>query len=82
MVKLEYSSKFDKFRDKHKRTRLKKVIKKLIIKIVRNPEVGKPMGGDKTGFREVYMKPFRFTYYYSEDRDIIKFLLIYHKDKQ
>ena len=82
MVEVKYSSKFNKFRDKYDRTPLRKIIKKLIIKVITNPLVGKPMTGDRKGFREVRMKPFRLTYHYDIEKDIIKFILIYHKDEQ
>ncbi len=49
-------SKFDNFtRDK---------VKKKIQKIITNPEVGKPMRYGRKGTRELYIKPFRLSYFY------------------
>ena len=57
-------------------------IKKLIIKIIQNPEIGKPMRFDRKGTREVYVNPFRLSYAYDRNRDILFFLDVYHKDEQ
>jgi len=57
-------------------------IEKLVIKIINEPEIGKPMRYDRKGTREVYTPPFRLNYIYDKDRDILIFLDIYHKDKQ
>lgn len=55
---------------------------KLIIKIIQNPETGKPMKYARKGTREVYLKPFRLSYSYDQNTEILTFLDIYHKDKQ
>lgn len=71
----------------------KKIIKKLdksikdraikqIIKIIDDPKVGKPMRNVRKGTREVYVKPYRLSYYFDEENDLIIFLDFYHKDKQ
>lgn len=57
-------------------------VEKLIIKIIRNPEIGKPMRFSRKGTREVYISPFRLSYTYDEFNDILYFLDIYHKKKQ
>lgn len=57
-------------------------VEKLILKIVENPEIGKPMRFDRKGTREIYLKPFRLSYLYNQERDIILLLAIYHKDEQ
>lgn len=57
-------------------------IEKLIIKIINNPEVGKPMRFDRKGTREVYANPFRLSYFYDKNNNTLYFLDIYHKDEQ
>ncbi|MDP1695823.1 MAG: type II toxin-antitoxin system RelE/ParE family toxin [archaeon] len=57
-------------------------IEKLVIKIINNPVVGKPMRFDRRGTREVYAPPFRLVYIYDKTKDILFFLDFYHKDGQ
>ncbi len=57
-------------------------IEKLAIKIIQEPEIGKPMRFDRKGTREVHMDPYRFSYAYVKEKDILYFLDIYHKDEQ
>jgi len=59
---------------------MKNKIKKQIIKIVDNPDIGKPMMYCRKGTREVYVAPYRLAYSFVNDTLI--FLDIYHKDKQ
>jgi mRNA-degrading endonuclease RelE of RelBE toxin-antitoxin system len=82
MVIIRRSKEFSKSEEKFKNTRLSKVIIKLIDKIILNPTVGKPMTGYRKGLREVYMKPFRLSYSYNIKEDIVKLIVIYHKDRQ
>ena len=56
--------------------------KKQIEKVIKNPLVGKPMRNVRKGTREVYVKPYRLSYYFDEENDLIIFLDFYHKDKQ
>lgn len=53
-----------------------------IKKIICNPEVGKPMKTSRKGTREVYATPYRLSYIFSRDKELLYFLSIYHKDKQ
>ena len=69
--------------------RLKKIdksilnrVEKLVIKILNDPEVGKPMRYDRKETRELYIPPFRLNYIYDKARDILIFLDIYYKDEQ
>lgn len=57
-------------------------VKKLIIKIINDPEIGKPMRFDRKGTREVYIHPFRLSYSYDKKQDILYLLEIYHKNEQ
>jgi mRNA-degrading endonuclease RelE of RelBE toxin-antitoxin system len=82
---VEYTIDYD---DKFKKT-IKKLdqsvkikVKKQIKKIVDEPKIGKPMRNVRKGTREVYVKPYRLSYYYSEEKKLIVFLDFYHKDKQ
>ena len=58
-----------------------KRMEKLIIKIIQNPEIGKPMRFDRKGTREVHVNPFRISYAYDKESDVLYFLDIYHKDE-
>jgi len=57
-------------------------VKKIILKIIDNPEIGKPMKYDRRGTRELYVKPFRLSYAYFKSKNKIIFLDLYHKDEQ
>ncbi|MEK6888520.1 MAG: type II toxin-antitoxin system RelE/ParE family toxin [Nanoarchaeota archaeon] len=57
-------------------------IQKLIAKIINNPDIGKPMRFDRKGTREVYVSPFRLSYTYNNEMDMLYLLDIYHKDVQ
>ena len=57
-------------------------VQKLIKKIIDNPEVGKPMRFDRKGTREVYLPPFRLSYSYDKEQDILYLLEVYHKNEQ
>ena len=61
---------------------LKKKIIKQVEKIKNNQEVGKPMRNVRKGTRELYLNPFRISYKYFVNEDLIVSLKIYHKDKQ
>lgn len=82
MVTIEYDSSFERTVRKIKNEFLKLRIKKQIEKIIRYPEVGKPMRFTRKGTREVYISPFRLSYVYFKNEDKIVFLDIYHKDQQ
>lgn len=57
-------------------------VEKLIIKIIENPEIGKPMRFVRKGTREVYLGSFRVSYSYDKSSGILTLLDIYHKNKQ
>lgn len=61
---------------------LKERVAKQIIKLIGNPEIGKPMRYQRQGTREVYVPPFRLSYAYVPEEDKIIFLALYHKDEQ
>jgi len=82
MVTVLYSPTFEKTIRKMKDGRTKERLKAQIIKIVRNPEIGKPMRYSRKHTREVYIPPFRLSYCYDGQQDILIFLALYHKDDQ
>jgi len=81
MVKYTYAPKFQKTFKKLDNS-LKIQIKKLVNKIIENPEIGKPMKYNRKGTREVYAGSFRLSYSYDKNADELIFLTIYHKDEQ
>jgi mRNA-degrading endonuclease RelE of RelBE toxin-antitoxin system len=82
MVTVYYDSVFEKTIRKINDQKIKTKVKKQIIKILENPEIGKPMKYNRKGTRELYIPPFRLSYYYDYETETIVFLTIYHKDKQ
>ena len=61
---------------------LKERITKQIKKIAENPEVGKPMSYNRKITRELYVEPFRLSYEYLKEKEIVYILDLYHKKKQ
>lgn len=78
---IERSPNFIKQLSKLDKSYLDKV-EKIVIKIIKSPEIGKPMRYDRKGTREVYIKPFRLSYSYNKENDVLYLLDIYHKDEQ
>ena len=82
MVEVRFDKKFtvifSKIRDKMLRTKIEKQIRK----IIKNPEVGKPMRNTRKGTRELYIKPFRLSYEYLMNEHLVYVLDLYHKDEQ
>ena len=82
MVKVDFDEHFKKTVSKIKDPSIRKRIEKLIFKISKNPEIGKPMRHNRKGTREAYLSPFRLSYAYDKMRDIVVILDFYHKDEQ
>jgi len=82
MVKVIFLDKFKKAFSKIKDSLLKEKIIKQVEKIKINPEAGKPMRNIRKGTRELYVPPFRLSYEYFKDKDLVYILDIYHKKKQ
>ena len=61
---------------------IKVKVEKALIKIIENPEIGKPMRYTRKGTREVYVSPFRLSYAYIPGENKIIIFNLYHKDKQ
>ncbi|MEK6973876.1 MAG: type II toxin-antitoxin system RelE/ParE family toxin [Nanoarchaeota archaeon] len=82
MVTIKYDAVFERNIKKIKDGLLKLKVKKQIEKIVKSPEIGKPMKFGRKGTREVYIPPFRLSYSYIKEEDTIIFFELYHKDEQ
>lgn len=82
MVTVKYDSVFERKVRKIKDGLLKLKVKKQIEKIVKSPETGKPMKFGRKGTREMYISPFRLSYAYIKEENVIVFLDLYHKDEQ
>ena len=82
MVRVDFDEQFKRTVSKIKDAFVKERIKKLLIKIQNNPEIGKPMKHNRKGTREVYLPPFRLSYAYNKISDVIVILDFYHKDEQ
>lgn len=80
MVEIIFNDNFKKDYIKIKDELLKEKIIKQIQKIKENPEIGKPMRYSKKGTRELYIQPYRISYYIKDN--IIYISAFYHKDKQ
>ena len=82
MVAVAYDPHFEKTIRKIKDVQLKDRVKQQILKIIDNPDVGKPMRYTRRQTREVYIPPFRLSYFYDREQDSVVFLALYHKDEQ
>ena len=65
---------------RHVDKKLKILLKKQILKIIKNPEVGKPLKYMR-GERSLYLKPFRIVYSYIKDKNEIVLLKVDHRKK-
>lgn len=77
-----YGASFEKTIRKIGDGRIKDRVKQQIIRIVNDPEIGKPMRYGRKQTREVYIPPFRLSYCYDQQKDLLIFLDLYHKDEQ
>lgn len=82
MVNVLFLDKFKKTFSKIKDPLTKKRVIKQVEKIKINPEIGKPMRNVRKGTRELYIKPFRLSYEYFKDKNLVYILELYHKKKQ
>ncbi|MFA5141893.1 MAG: type II toxin-antitoxin system RelE/ParE family toxin [Candidatus Woesearchaeota archaeon] len=82
MVIVSYDPHFKKVIHKLKDNLLKEKIKKHIMKITAEPEIGKPMRFSRKGTREVYISPYRLSYMFIPSENKIILLELYHKDEQ
>lgn len=82
MVKIDFDENFKRIVSKIKDSSIKERIVKLLYKIRNNPEIGKPMKHNRKGTRELYLHPFRLSYAYDKNNDIVVILDLYHKDER
>lgn len=61
---------------------LKERVKQQIIRIIEDPSIGKPMRYSRKQTREVYIPPFRLSYWFDRQKDTLVFLALYQKDEQ
>ena len=81
MVIVDYHPDFKRVFDKLDKS-IKEKVEKILIKIINNQEVGKPMKYNRKGTRELYIKPFRLSYAYLPHENKIIILDLYHKKRQ
>lgn len=82
MVSVAYSTSFERTIKKIRDAGIKKRVKQQIVRLINDPEVGKPMRYARKNTREVDIPPFRLSYCYNAEMDLILFLDLYHKDEQ
>jgi len=82
MLTVEYSDDLLRTIRKIKDVTVKEKIKKQIAKIIKHPEIGKPMRYTRKDTRKVYIGSFRLAYLYSKDKKKIILLDLYHKNEQ
>lgn len=82
MVTVAYSTRFEKTVRKIRDAKNKDRVKAQIVRIVQDPETGKPLRWCRKNTREVYIQPYRLSYCYDKKNDTVIFLALYHKDEQ
>lgn len=82
VARVDKTDEFVKTLQKIRDETVKEKVKKQILKIIENPETGKPMQYSRKGTREVYVSPFRLSYAYIQEENRIILLELYHKDEQ
>ena len=82
MVEVTFTEEFKTIFYNIKDNLLKERIIKQVEKIKQNPEVGKPMRNVRKGTRELHISPFRLSYEYLKNRNLVYILDLYHKRKQ
>jgi mRNA-degrading endonuclease RelE of RelBE toxin-antitoxin system len=82
MVIIAFDSSFQKLFAKIKDETTKRRIIRQIAKLKKNPEAGKPMRYTRSNTRELYISPYRLSYFYDRTTDTIIILDLYHKKNQ
>ena len=82
MVRVIFLKDFKKIFSKIKDNQLKNKIIKQVENIKHNPYVGKPMMYNRKGTRDLYIKPFRLSYIFLPDKNLVYILDLYHKKEQ
>ena len=68
VIKVIRTDKFERDIKSIKDNLVKEKIKKQLIKILENPETGKPSKYDLHGERSIYIKPFRLIYAIKDEK--------------
>lgn len=68
MVRVIYSKKFEKDVKKVRDNALKERLIKQVEKIIKNPDIGKPLRYNLKGERSVYVTPYRLVYAVIDDK--------------
>jgi len=76
MVTVAYSTRFEKCVRKIGDTTLKERVKAQILRIVQDPETGKPMRWSRKNTREVYIPPYRLSYCYDKKNNALIFFRV------
>ena len=82
MVEVRFDKRFKVVFSKLKDDVLRKRVARQIKKMTENPKAGKPMRNIRKGTRELYIPPFRLSYFYYMSKDVIYILDLYHKKFQ
>jgi len=82
VVEIRFDKKFATLFSKINDNLFRQKVKKQIKKISENQEIGKSMMYGRKGTREIYIKPFRLSYIYIAEKNIVYILDLYHKKKQ
>ena len=70
-TKIEYTKEFSDDIKKIKDKKIQNRIKKIIQKIIDDPEIGKPLKYELKGLRSVKLPPFRIIYEYKDNTIIL-----------
>ena len=68
MVEVITGSSFEKNIKRIKDKKIKERVKKQILKIIKNPESGNFLIGERKGERKIYVGPFRLLYAYKDNK--------------
>ena len=81
-IDLRFSEEFVKELKKVKDNNTKIKLYKQILRIVENPDVGKPMRYSRKGEQKVYLDSFRLYYKFYPDENVLRIVEFSHKDAQ
>ncbi|MGK0208961.1 MAG: mRNA-degrading endonuclease RelE of RelBE toxin-antitoxin system [Patescibacteria group bacterium] len=82
MVRVTFHDSFKRSFSKIKDSVVKQKVIKQLEKIKDNPEVGKPMKYSRKGMRELYIKPYRLSYMFDLEKEMVFIIDLYHKKFQ
>lgn len=74
----EFGKQLKKLKDNNKKTKLYKQI----LKIIKEPTIGKHLKYSRKGQQEVYLDSFRLYYKFYQEEKILRLIEFSHKDEQ